>query len=145
MVLYSIDVSTLNNSNMFLLLYNSDGDVEIRFQQCKTDLIKEILFTIEIWHHPFMANLNVWYSIAELNRFAEALKSMSSFQLYDYTFTSIEREVIISLSLETTGHINANVRVYAGSRGSLRYSFEFDQSFINSIVEQITNLLCQIE
>lgn len=125
---------------MTLLLKNSKGIVEICIEENGERSVDEIGFSIEVRHHPFMANLNVAYSTAELERFSQALGAMALFQLFKYTFVSIEREVTISFVLEQTGHITASVIVYAGSHGSLHYSFDFDQSFIPEIIEQIKQL-----
>ena len=53
-------------------------------------------------------------------------------------FESWNSDLIISLKMDNkTGHIVAETVVFAGSRGSLHFNFDLDQTFLPELMEDV--------
>ncbi len=118
---------------MIIVFKNKDGNVEMLFNEIKRDA-HALCFTVKVNHDPFMAAMAVYYSFQEVSMFTKGLSDMKKRIINQLTFASSDREIVIDLRMEITGHINSSVIMNAGSRGYLVFEFDFDQSFIDEMV-----------
>ena len=118
---------------MELNFLNSKGVVELNYYEKSHDS-ETITFTVNISHAPFMAKMIISYTKEELLLLDHGLKSMKHFRLKTFTFASINRVLVVTLNMDSSGHINTMVTVSAGSRGYLKFDFDSDQTIIDKIM-----------
>ena len=58
-----------------------------------------------------------------------------------FVFSSIGREMTMSFLMSKTCHIEAEVFINADTRGYMRFMFDFDQSFLKRIIEQVRDII----
>ena len=120
---------------------NSLGEQEISLEE-RARREEIVPFIVLVRHPPFYAELALEYSIFELQQLSGYLQTML-FELKESTFvfSSLGREMLISLQMSNTGHIEAEVFINAGTRGYMKYRFDFDQSFLQRLIEQVNNVI----
>ena len=118
---------------MDFVFRNFDGQVELSLcEQIHSE--DSIVFVCSVHHAPFNAELSVYISLTEISYFADGLKQMELFHLDTLSLVTLDRDVIITLKMDETGHIVAFVTVSSGARGFLKFDFDFDQSFVKQII-----------
>ena len=119
-----------------MVFRNIHGDAEI-ILSFKTRNNDCIIYSAEIQHNPFYANLEITYTIKELEYMVNSFNEMYAFRITQFAISSFNRDLFISFFMEETGHITASVAVDVSFRGNLEFEFDFDQSFIPEIIEQV--------
>lgn len=122
-----------------MVFKNILGDTEIILSYKSRDL-NCIACASEILHKPFYASIETRYTIKELEYAINSFNEMYAFRLMQFVFSSDNRDLYLSFSMDGTGHITASAAVDVYLRGNLEFEFDFDQSFIPEIIEQLKQL-----
>ena len=118
---------------MIIIFKNQDGGVEITLHE-RSRNEDTISFFCLIQHNPFTVDMNVELTYQEIDYFKSGIQKMYSIQTNKLFLSSYDRDLVISMMLDSSGHIISSVTVYAGIRGTLKFDFEFDQSFLGEII-----------
>ena len=121
---------------MNIVFKDKEGNVETIFNEIKRD-VHALCFTVQVNHDPFMAVMAVDYSFQEISMFTKGLSDMKKRIIDQLTFASYDRTIVINLTMDNTGHIYSSVIMNASSRGYLNFKFDFDQSFIDEMFNDV--------
>lgn len=118
---------------MNICLKNIKGIVELVLQK-ETEMDDASGFILSIRHNPFTVDMPVSIYETDLRSFALGLKEMYSLRINRLVLSSINSELTIILTMDEAGRIVSDIDVLAGTKGLLRFSFDFDQSFLPEII-----------
>lgn len=91
-------------------------------------------FALYISHDPFTVEMSVSFFETVLRLFISGVKEMHLMRVKHLALNSINSELSVVFTMDDTGRIVADVDVFAGTKGLLRFSFDFDQSFLPDII-----------
>ena len=123
---------------MVIQFSNKEGKTEVRLEEQRRFSVqsKEVIeFKMEIQHHPFTVEMPLDIYHSEVESFQREIEEMKCFHSYEAYLVSFYNDNAFHLVMDSSGHINANASISAGSRGSLKFTFEFDQSFLDRIID----------
>ena len=118
---------------MIIIFKNQEGEVEISLRE-RSRNEDSISFFCTIQHSPFSVDMIVELTYQEVDYFKLGLQQMYLFQTNELSLSSYDRDLVITMMLDPSGHIISSVTIYAGTRGTLKFDFEFDQSFLDGII-----------
>lgn len=118
---------------MIICLKNINGIIELMLQK-KTEMDEASVFALSIRHNPFSVDMFVSIYESVLYGFVLGVKEMHSLHRNRLVLSSINSELTVLFTMDEAGRIVADVEVFAGSNGLLKFSFDFDQSFLPEII-----------
>ena len=118
---------------MLIIFKNQEGEVELNLRELNRNK-ESVSFSCIIQHNPFSVDMTIDLTYPEIEYFKLGLRKMNLIQMKELALSSFDRDLVITMMMDSSGHIVASVTVYAGTRGTLIFSFEFDQSFLGELL-----------